>query len=213
MSYDFVIFDCDGVVVDTETTLLAVFYRMVKERGLPESGPEAFLETFRGLKTASILESLEKKHEMTFPSSFLSEYREECQKVFHKGVEVIDGIEEVLKNLKKPFCMASNSPLDFIRDCLTLTNLLPYFDGKIFSAYDVGHWKPDPFLFQYAADQFGFQHDRCLVVEDSIPGVRAAVAASMSVLGYATGKQAIALKQEGATVISDMRSVLTYASA
>lgn len=213
MSYDFVIFDCDGVVVDTETTLLRVFHDMVQAQGLPEPGPKIFLETFRGRKTASILESLEKKYDVTFPSSFLSDYRKECQNVFHKGIDVIEGIEEVLQNLKTPFCMASNSPLDFIRDCLRQTHLLSYFDGKIFSAYEIGRWKPDPFLFRYAADRFGVQHNRCLVVEDSVPGVQAAVAASMFVLGYATEQQATVLEQEGATVISDMRNVLSYVSA
>lgn len=218
MNYDLVIFDCDGVVVDTETTALTVLQQMIVEKNVPIENTNVFVEKHRGKKIANILEEVSKQYHVHFPEHFIDEFRKRSFEAFEKEITPIDGIEMVLKELKVPFCMGSNSPLALIESCLSLTGLLHYFKGKIFSAYELNRWKPDPFLFQFAADTMGIPHARCLVVEDSLCGVQAAVSAKMFALGYVEGAQfdakaqerAAILQKEGATVISDMRSVLNF---
>lgn len=218
MNFDLVIFDCDGVVVDTETTALTVLRHMISEKNLPIENTNAFVEMHRGKKIASILDEVSKQYHIQFPENFIDDFRKRSFEVFEKEITPIDGIEEVLKSLKVPFCMGSNSPLALIESCLALTNLLQYFEGKIYSAYELNRWKPDPFLFQFAADAMGVSHERCLVVEDSLCGVQAAVSAKMFPLGYVDGLEDDAktkerseiLQKEGATVISDMRNVLNW---
>lgn len=100
-----------------------------------------------------------------------------------------------------------------------MTGLLHYFQGRIFSAYELQRWKPDPFLFQFAADTMGVPHEKCIVIEDSPCGAKSAQAANMFTLGYAalkedggTDPRSQILEEEGATVISNIRDVLTYLS-
>ncbi|MCX7342997.1 MAG: HAD family hydrolase [Proteobacteria bacterium] len=216
MKCDLVIFDCDGVVVDTETSALAVLHQMIVEKKVPIEPTEVFIENSRGKKIATILETVSKQHSVEFPENFIGEFRARSLEAFEKDITPIDGIEIVLKELKVPFCMGSNSPLELIESCLSLTGLLHHFKGKIFSAYQLNSWKPDPYLFKFAADTMGVPHERCIVVEDSLCGVQAALAASMFPLGYVCvdeipSKRHTALKNEGAIIISDMREVLNFA--
>lgn len=179
--------------------------------------PDIFIEKYRGKKIASIMEDVSMLHCVEFPHGFIDEFRKRSLQAFENDITAIDGIEDVLKNLNVPFCIGSNSPLKVIESCLSMTGLLHYFQGRIFSAYELQRWKPDPFLFQFAADTMGVPHEKCIVVEDSPCGVQAAQAASMFTLGYAAlgidGKidpRSQILEKEGAIVISDMREVLTY---
>ena len=219
MAYDLVIFDCDGVIVDTETTALAVLHQMMVEKKVPMEELNIFIEKHRGKKIASIVEDVSTHHCVEFPNDFIDEFRKRSLQAFESDITAIDGIEDVLKNLNVPFCIGSNSPLKVIESCLSMTGLLHYFQGRIFSAYELQRWKPDPFLFQFAADTMGVPHKKCIVVEDSPCGVKAAQAANMFTLGYAalrdggeTDPRSQILEEEGATVISDMRDVLTYLS-
>lgn len=163
------------------------------------------------LKIASIMEDVSMLHCVEFPHDFIDEFHKRSLQAFENDITAIDGIEDVLKNLNVPFCIGSNSSLKVIESCLSMTGLLHYFQGRIFSAYELQRWKTDPFLFQFAADTMG------VPVEDSPCGVQAAQAASMFTLGYAAlgidGKidpRSQILEKEGAIVISDMRDVLTY---
>lgn len=217
MAFDLVIFDCDGVIVDTETTALAVLHQMMVEKKVPMEGPEVFIEKYRGKKIASIVEAVSAYHHVDFPKNFIEKFREKSLKALEHDIAAIDGIEDVLKALDVPFCIGSNSPLKLIEACLSMTGLLHYFQGKIFSAYELQRWKPDPFLFQFAANAMGISPEKCIVVEDSPCGVQAAQAAHMFTLGYVAlgtgGKidpRAQVLEKEGAVVISDMREVLAY---
>lgn len=216
MTYGLVIFDCDGVIVDTETTALTV-HQMMVEKKVPMEEPDIFIEKYRGKKIASIVESVSVSHYVEFPKNFIEKFRERSLKAFEDDITAIDGIEDVLKALKVPFCIGSNSPLKLIEACLSMTGLLHYFQGRIFSAYELQHWKPDPFLFQFAANTMGVLPEKCIVIEDSPCGVQAAQAANMFTLGYAAlgidGKidpRSQVLEKEGAVVISDMREVLAY---
>jgi beta-phosphoglucomutase-like phosphatase (HAD superfamily) len=98
-----------------------------------------------------------------------------------------EGIHAALAEITSPVCVASNGPMAKMKHTLGLAHLLDHFEGRIFSAYDVGVWKPDPGLFLHAARTFGAEPSRCIVVEDSLSGIRAANAAGMRVLGYTAG--------------------------
>lgn len=110
----------------------------------------------------------------------------------------------MLRQLDRPYCVASSGPRDKIEHSLSITGLLGYFPGRIFSAYDVGSWKPDPGLFLHAAETMGVAPERCAVVEDSVLGVQAGVAAGMTVFGYAPAGNASVLLDWGAIPFQTM---------
>ena len=119
------------------------------------------------------------------PADFTERFRARTAEAFDAHLTEIPGVRRVLDTVEVPYCVASSAPLAKIRHTLGLTGLLPYFGDRIHSAYEVGSWKPDPGLFRHAARHAGVAPERCVVVEDSLPGVRAGVAAGMAVLGYA----------------------------
>jgi len=147
----------------------------------------------------------------SLPENFEAIYRKRTFEEFEKSLQPIPGIHDLLSQLNIPFCVASNAPRNKVEFNLKLTNLFPFFENKIFSAYDMKKWKPDPTLFLTAAKTMGFAPADCLVVEDSPSGVKAAVAAGMKVLGYAANeKKAERLAKEGAIVIREMKEVSRY---
>ena len=102
--------------------------------------------------------------------------------MLEQHLQPINGALEMVEQLRIPFALASNAPHHKIELCLRVTGLLPHFQGRIFSAYDVQRWKPDPALFLFAAERLGVPPARCAVVEDSLPGVQAGLAAGMKVI-------------------------------
>ena len=202
-----IIFDCDGVLVDTEAISTRVLAEEARKHGVNISNQEA-LEVFAGTNLAFVVDFLEKKSNQKLPENFTATYRKQSREEYKKHLLPIPYIHDVVKKLTIPFCVASNAPLLKVEFNLKLTELFPFFEGNMFSAYEVNAWKPDPTLFLIAAKTMGFQPEDCLVVEDSPSGVRAAVAANMKVLGYATEKKkADILQSHGAIIISDMREI------
>lgn len=177
---DLVIFDCDGTLVDSETVATEVLVEYLAELGMHLSAADA-LARFKGRKMADNLEELALMRGAPLPQDFVKLLRARIAPVIHQRLQPIEGALELVKSLKLPFCLASNGPVDEIRLSLGVTGLLPYFEGNIFSAYEVGSWKPEPHLFLHAAETMGFEPSRCAVVEDSLPGVQAGVAAGMQV--------------------------------
>lgn len=204
-----IIFDCDGVLVDTEAISTGTIAQLARNLGINISNQEA-IETFAGTSLNFVKSFLEERLGGKLPEDFEPIYRKKSFEEFERSLQPIPGIHEVVQNLKIPFCVASNAPTYKVEFNLKLTNLYPYFKDKIFSAYQVEKWKPDPTLFMTAAKTMGFHPSECIVVEDSPAGVQAAIAAEMKVLGYAVGKKAETLKTNGAIVISDLREVLSF---
>jgi HAD superfamily hydrolase (TIGR01509 family) len=130
-------------------------------------------------------------------------------------VRAIDGIPELIGRIRLPFCVASNSTHHRVRVSLEAAGLLPLFEGNMFSSEDVANPKPAPDLFLHAARAMGASPPRCIVIEDTTTGVRAAVAAGMQVFGYAGGAHSdpAALRAEGATVFNDMQSLAALLAA
>lgn len=143
------------------------------------------------------------------PGDFAAAWDSALFAAFGNELRAIDGIPEVIGRIGLPFCVASNSTRQRMRVSLGAAGLLPLFEGRMFSSEDVAKPKPAPDLFLHAAQTLGVSARRCLVIEDTPTGVRAAVAAGMQVFGYAGGSHSdpAALRAEGATVFSDMQSL------
>ena len=207
MKFQAVIFDCDGVLVDSEILASCVLVEYVAELGLTLSLEEA-LALFKGGKMAECVADVEQRLGRAVPDSFIPNFRARCAEAFHAHLKPIPGVETVLRTLSVPFCVASSGPREKIELTLSITGLRVYFENRIFSAYEVGSWKPDPGLFLHAAQALNAPPRACAVVEDSLPGVQAGVAAGMTVFGYAAGTAAAPLIAAGASVFHDMAQLL-----
>ena len=178
-----VIFDCDGTLVDSETLGNSVLVQFVAEHGLRVELNEA-LELFRGAKLADSVAILEQRLGRPLPGSFIPELRLRMADAFRRQLQPIDGALELVAQCRLEKCVASSGPLDKVRLSLELTGLLRFFEERIFSSYDIKSWKPEPHLFLHAARQLKAAPADCCVVEDSILGVQAALAAGMSVVAF-----------------------------
>ncbi|MDG2419475.1 MAG: HAD family hydrolase [Saprospiraceae bacterium] len=209
MKPKFIIFDCDGVLVDTEKISCGVIAEEARNLGVDLSNQEA-LETFSGTSYSFVFDFIEQRLGKNLPENFEENYRKRTFEEFEKKLQPIPGIHDVIKKLNLPFCVASNAPSYKVEFNLKLVNLFPFFENKIFSAYQVNAWKPNPTLFLTAAKKMGFSPSETLVIEDSPVGVQAAVAANMKVLGFAKGEKAEILRSNGANVISKMTQIFNY---
>ena len=199
-----VIFDCDGVIVDSEPLANAVLHARLVALGL-DLTLEDSATRFTGLTMADCVTLIEARLGRAVPDDFVARVRRETKAAFDDALTPVGGIVEVLARLAKPFCLASSGSHEKIRHSLRLTGTDRYFDGdRIFSAQDVAAGKPAPDLFLHAAACLGVPPGRCVVVEDSVPGVLAGVAAGMRVFGYAARTPSRQLEAAGATVFRNM---------
>ncbi len=180
MKTDAIIFDCDGTLVDSEPLTMEVLVECAGKLGLEMTVAEA-LERFKGGKMADCVAAFEQQLGCTLPENFTPDFRARCAEVYEDRLEPIAGAHKVLQQLRLPYCLASSGPMKKIELNLRVTGLTHYFGDRIFSAYDLGKWKPDPSLFLHAAEAMGAAPEHCAVVEDSLPGVQAGLAAGMRV--------------------------------
>ena len=174
-----IIFDCDGTLVDSEWLANAALVECMAPFGLCMSTEDA-MQSYVGGKMADCVADLERRLGRKLPDSFVAEVRKRTAEAFRAHLKPIEGAPEVLANLRLPFCVASSGPMEKIELSLELTGLARFFaSDRIFSAYDVGSWKPDPGLFLHAARVMGVPPERCAVVEDSFRGVEAGINAGM----------------------------------
>jgi HAD superfamily hydrolase (TIGR01509 family) len=190
---ELVIFDSDGVLVDSETIALTVLARAASEEGAA-IGVEEAIRSFRGLKMADCVHEIERRSGRSVRENFVADVREAIALAFDAELKPVEGIHAALAKITVPVCVASNGPMSKLTHALGLTKLLTHFEGRIFSAYEVGSWKPDPGLFLHAAQTMGVHPSRCVVVEDSLSGIHAAKAARMPVLGFTGGNPEVELE-------------------
>lgn len=176
-----IIFDMDGTLVDSEPLGIQVFLDLLPDLQEPL---ETLLYRYRGHSFERIAEDLHQRLGRTVADSFAGLYRERLSTSLGHSLRAMPSVEDVLDQLPYPCCVASNARKSKMIDALSLTSLIHYFDEKLFSAHDVGHWKPEPQLFLHAAGEMGFLPDECIVIEDSEPGIEAAKAAGMPVFHY-----------------------------
>ncbi|MDB5742476.1 MAG: HAD-superfamily hydrolase subfamily variant 3 [Polaromonas sp.] len=178
-----IIFDCDGTLVDSETPGLDVLYDEAVKLGLDISREEAHAE-FRGKRMALCVESIGRRlleRTPTFDAEFTTQVRKAMAARFSEGLNPMPGAVMLVSRLHLPYCVATNGPRERAELTLGLTGLLPYFVNRIFCAYEVGFWKPSPKLFLHAAAALSVEPRYCAVIEDSLPGIRAGLAAGMQV--------------------------------
>jgi HAD superfamily hydrolase (TIGR01509 family) len=204
---DLVIFDCDGVLVDSERIAVRIDALVLAELGWPLSEQEV-IERFVGRPEAYMVEQIELALGRELAADWDAAYRPLYREAFEAELEPVDGVIEALDGIPAPTCVASSSSHERLRHTLGLTGLLERFDGRIFSADDVRNGKPAPDLFLHAAATLGADPARCAVVEDSRYGVEAARAAGMRAFGYAGGLTAAdRLAGPATTVFDDMREL------
>ncbi len=180
-----IIFDCDGVLVDSEPVANGVLVRYLTELGLPHADGDT--DKYVGISIPSMIAKIEREWNTTLPADFREELWRRDRVAFETELRSIAGIAEVLAGLEGPRCVASSSAPERIRNSLTLTGLIGFFEPHIFSASQVENGKPAPDLFLFAAERMGVPAAECLVIEDAVPGVQAGRAAGMRVLGFAGG--------------------------
>ncbi len=181
-----VIFDCDGVLVDSEVIALAETRQALGEAGLHLSDEEVF-DRFLGLSAEAIARSAEKDLGGALPANFPGDLTRRILAGFENELKGVAGIRQALAGLGARVCVASSSSPERIRRSLAAVGYAHLFEPNIFSASAVERGKPNPDLFLYAAREMGAVAAACLVIEDSVPGVRAAAAAGMQVFGFIGG--------------------------
>ncbi len=186
MPPELIIFDCDGVLIDSEAVACRVDAGCFAEVGITISA-ETIMDRYLGISAAAMCADIEQRHGCRLPDDFPDTMRQRIAAAFETELMAIPGVEAVLEALPQRRCVASSSAPDRLRHSLSLTGLLRYFDPHVFSATQVAHGKPAPDLFLFAAAAMQATPASCVVIEDSIPGVQAAVAAGMRVLGFTGG--------------------------
>lgn len=210
--FDLVIFDCDGVLIDSEPIVCRIEAELLSALGYPIT-PEEVNHRFVGLSAASVRALVERDLGRPLPEDYALRKRPRIEAAFRADLRAIAGIEALLDALPIPACVASSTIPDRLRFALELVGLHHRFAPHVFSATMVARGKPAPDLFLHAASAMGALPARCLVVEDSIHGIEAAVAAGMTPWGFCGGGHCAAghaarLEAAGAArIFSDMKTL------
>jgi HAD superfamily hydrolase (TIGR01509 family) len=204
---ELVIFDCDGVLVDTEPVSNRVMAESITEAGLAMSAEEV-ADAFEGMRLDDIADKVEKRLGASLPEDWIPAFEERRAAEFRKGVKAIPGVDDALMRIGGAgvrACVASQASLEKTRLTLGLSGLIERFgEGALFSSRMVERGKPHPDLFLFAARSMECDPADCVVVEDGVLGARAGRLAGMSVLGYAPDGRGERLKDEGARTFESM---------
>ncbi|NLU70228.1 HAD family hydrolase [Streptomyces sp. HNM0574] len=208
--YDLVIFDNDGVLVDSEPLSNRILADYLSELGHPTTYEDS-VRDYMGAAVHRIHDTVLERSGRRLPEDFDEVFHGRVFEAFRRDLAPVEGVGDVLAKLeaeRTAFCLASSGSHERIRVALRTTGLVRYFgEERIFSAQDVGRGKPAPDLFLHAAARLGVRPERCAVVEDSPLGVAAAVAAGMDVYAYAAMTPAEELRD--ATAVFGVMSSLT----
>ncbi|PWQ97514.1 HAD family hydrolase [Leucothrix arctica] len=181
MNKKIVIFDMDGTLVDSEHCVAQAIHDVIQTTAI---SPKQILNQYRGMKLAFIIADIGKRYNLQLPADIVDQFRQRETELSGSLITVNPEVADVLEQLKNHSCIASNAPKAKTSRSLESCGLSGYFDDRIYSAYDVNAWKPDPTLFLHAAATEGYSPDQCIVVEDSDTGISAAKAANMRPIFY-----------------------------
>ncbi len=201
-----VIFDCDGVLVDSEAIANRIMAETITATGIPITYEECRAR-FVGGTLQRVMDTVEEWLGRPLPAGWKEDFEARRNAAFREELQPVPGVAAAVEALRAagiPICVASSGTFEKMNLTLGLTGLKDYFDGNIFSAASVTRGKPAPDLFLYAAERMGQLPETCTVVEDSLLGVTAGVAAGMRVLAYAADGDADALKAAGGQPFADM---------
>jgi len=204
-----VIFDCDGVLVDSEAIANRIMAEHITATGVPITYEDCRAR-FVGGTLQRVMDTVEQWLGKPLPPGWKEDFEARRNDAFCRELKAVAGIEEVLASLSAAgteFCVASSGSVEKMELTLGLTGLKRYFGERLFSASMVAHGKPEPDIFLYAAEQMGYLPETCVVVEDSPTGVTAAVAAGMRVLAYVADTDAEVLRIAGAQPFAEMAAL------
>ena len=181
-----VIFDCDGVLIDSEPIACAIMAEVFTENGFPLTTQD--IEAFIGQDGATTYAEIERRFGKKLPADI----RERNRAVYRarlttEPMPAIAGVADLIDSLAAPACVASNSSHEYLAMVLASAHLIEKFPQRVFSSYDVARPKPHPDLFEHAARTLGIATHDCVVIEDSVHGVNAGLAAGMNVIGFCGG--------------------------
>ena len=197
------IFDCDGVLVDTELIANRVLASLLTEAGIPTTFDDC-MQDYRGRAMTSVIAAATERLGAPLPFDVAERYYAEVKAVFRRELEPVPGVIAALDRIDLPSCVASSGPHHKMEVTLRHTGLWDRFEGRIFSASEVAVGKPAPDLFLHAARRMGFDPATTAVVEDSLPGIQAACAAGMRALAFARHTGADVLAAAGGETFEDM---------
>ena len=206
-----IIFDCDGVLVDTEKIGNGVLLEMASEHGFEMKIEDAY-RNFNGRKLKDCFRYIEETIDKELPETFETEFRQRSFSAFKTQVKPMEGIVSFIEKLTIPYCVASSGPVEKIRLNLEVAGLSNKFENKLFSSYQIGSWKPEPGIFLHAAKEMGFDVKDCIVVEDSVAGVRAGIDGGFKVYGFANGYNDNDLEKEGAILFRSYEELAAIVS-
>ncbi|WP_431779590.1 HAD family hydrolase [Microbacterium aurantiacum] len=181
--FDAVVFDCDGVLVDSELLSMRMSQRLLRDVGW-DADIDELMATFTGCSREFFDAEVERRIGRPLEPGWDAAYSGWLAEAFESELTAVPGIAPALERIGLPVAVASNSGHDRIRMSLDLVGLLPRFDGRIASAEDVAAGKPEPDVYLRAADMLGVAPERCIAIDDSVFGVEAARRAGMLVLAY-----------------------------
>ncbi|MWB78574.1 HAD-IA family hydrolase [Pseudooceanicola sp. 216_PA32_1] len=184
-----VIFDCDGVLVDSEPISVEVLREVLADAGC-EISVETAYERMLGLSIGSVSEMVRRDYGLDLTGAHLADIRTRLYARFRRDLHPVPGVAQAIRALSRPVCVASSSQPERIALSLEVTGLAPLFGPHVFSATMVSRGKPAPDLFLHAAREMGVAPRDCVVVEDSLAGIEAAQAAGMRVVAFTGGAHA-----------------------
>ena len=204
---ELIIFDCDGVLVDSESLSMPLLHEMLVEHAF-QGTEQDVIHHFSGKTLEGCFHTARHDFKLTLPNDFFEIFEERLFAQCKTQLHPIEGIHQLLDALTIPYCVASSGSREKMALTLEVTKLASYFTDKIFTALEVPHGKPSPDIFLHVANHYGVAPEKCLVIEDSVNGVLAAKAANMSAIAYVETAQFSPHQEAGADFcISSMSSL------
>jgi HAD superfamily hydrolase (TIGR01509 family) len=201
--FDLVIFDCDGVLIDSERLAVRTESQILTELGWPLSEAEV-IDRFVGRSSRYMQTVIEEQ--LGRPVDWRNEFERRVREACERELVPVEGVIAALDEIAVPTCVASSSSHQMLQFKLGLTGMSERFAGRVYSADDVAHGKPDPAVFLFAAASMGVQPHRCAVIEDSVSGVDAGLAAGMTVFAFSGGvTSAERLERDGVVLFDSMK--------
>lgn len=180
------LFDSDGTLVDSEAINTEALADELALHNISEDKTD-LLDRYRGWQFQALLADVAQLHEVVLDHKFEVNFRARASRYFADRLEPVAHIADALQQLQQVKCVASNAPMSKLTQVLDKTSLTHFFNGNLFSAYDISSFKPAPTLFLHAAKQMGFSAEQCIVIEDSEVGLQAAMSACMKCVHYKPG--------------------------
>ncbi len=205
LPFDLIIFDCDGVLIDSEIISAKMLIAELATLGV-RVDLDYVARHFLGRSYPTVMAQIRRDFSLDLPESFEEGYRARLLAAFARELKVMPGAAAVLDRLALPRCVATSSSPRRVEQSLHITGLWPLVEGSVFTASEVPNGKPAPDLFLHAAARMGARPDNCLVIEDSLTGIRAARAAGMEVWRFVGGSHlGEATEQEPQDAVPDLR--------